>query len=203
MPPRKLLSPSSDRNTAPILDVLQGRLPARGRVLEVASGSGQHAAAFASRFPGIEWIPSDPAEDARASIEAWQADVEAGNLLAPLALEVSENDWVVHVTGPVDAILAINLVHISPWAAAQGLMRGAGLLLQPGGFLFLYGPFRRGGKQTSESNERFESWLKGLSPEYGVRDLADIECECEKNGLTLAETIEMPANNFSLILRKL
>jgi len=186
----------------PILEVLEGRLPEPGCALEIASGSGQHAAAFANRFDGIEWIPSDPDSEARASIEAWRREVASENLQAPLAIDVTASDWTAQVKRSVDAILAINLVHISPWPATQGLMRGAGELLVPGGFLYLYGPYRRDGRQTAESNERFEDWLKGLNPEYGVRDLADIEREGEKNGLTLTETIGMPANNFSLIFRK-
>ena len=202
MPPRKLQSPSSDRNTAPILDVLHERLPARGRALEIASGSGQHAAAFAENFPAITWLPSDPDGDGRDSIEAWRAELKLENLLAPLALDVTRPGWAGTVNGPLEAILAINLVHISPWAASEGLMNGAGELLAPGGFLYLYGPFRRNGRQTAESNERFEAWLKGLSPEFGVRDLADIEREGNRHGLVLTETIEMPANNFSLVLHK-
>lgn len=171
-------------------------------MLEIASGSGEHIISFARAFPQLTWTPSDPDADALDSIEAWIAESRAENIRSPLALDVMAPDWASHVPKMVDAIFAINLIHISPWAAAQGLMRGAGQLLRDGGFLFLYGPYRRDGQQTSESNVRFEEWLKGLSPEYGVRDLADIASEGEQNGLTLAETIDMPANNFSLILRK-
>mgnify|MGYP002624820915 CR=1 FL=1 len=202
MATRKQHSPSAQRNTAPILSVLTPRLPAEGHVLEIASGSGEHVISFAQAFPQLTWTPSDPDADALASIKAWIAESGTENIRSPLALDVMAPDWASHAPKTVDAIFAINLIHISPWAAAEGLMRGAGQLLREGGFLFLYGPYRRDGRQTSESNERFEEWLKGLSPEYGVRDLADIASEGEKNGLTLAETIDMPANNFSLILRK-
>lgn len=202
MTSRKQHSPSSERNTAAILSVLSSRLPERGHVLEIASGSGQHCVAFAEAFPQLTWTPSDPDPDARASIAEWSAESGAANIRPPLNLDVMAPDWATDVPVPVDAIFAINLIHIAPWAAAEGLMHGAGQLLRDGGFLYLYGPYRRDGRQTAESNARFEEWLKGLSPEYGVRDLADIANEGKRNGLTLTETIDMPANNFSLILRK-
>lgn len=202
MPPRKQPSPSSDRNTAPILGVLSACLPSSGRALEIGSGSGQHAAAFARAFPAIEWLPSDPDPQARESIAAWAQETDADNLLPAIDIDVTREDWHAGIEGPLDAVLAINMVHISPWEATLGLMRGAGRLLVPGGILYLYGPYRRDGRQTSESNVRFEQWLKGLSPQYGVRDLADMEREGSANGLLLDEVIDMPANNFSLVLRK-
>lgn len=171
-------------------------------MLEIASGSGEHIISFARAFPQLAWTPSDPDAQALASIGAWIAESGAANIHPPLDLDVMSPGWADAVQSPVDAMFAINLIHISPWAAAEGLMRGAGQLLRDGGFLFLYGPYRRDGRQTAESNVRFEEWLKGLSPEYGVRDLADIASEAGKNGLALEETIDMPANNFSLILRK-
>lgn len=202
MPARKQRSPSSDRNTAPILGVLSARLPASGRALEIGSGSGQHAAAFAREFPGIEWIPSDPDPQARDSIAAWAQEIGADNLCPAIDVDVMRENWHSAMEGPLDSVLAINVVHISPWAATLGLMQGAGRLLAPGGMLYLYGPFRRDGRQTAQSNVRFEQWLKGLSAEYGVRDLADMEREGAANGLQLDEVIDMPANNFSLIFRK-
>lgn len=202
MPARKQPSPSSDRNTAPILGVLSACLPPSGRALEIGSGSGQHAAAFAQAFPAIEWIPSDPDPVARESIAAWAEETGADNLQPAIHIDVTRENWHTGMEEPLDAVLAINMVHISPWEATLGLMRGAGRLLVPGGILYLYGPYRRDGRQTSESNVRFEQWLKGLSPEYGVRDLADMEREGAANGLPLDEIIDMPANNFSLVFRK-
>lgn len=202
MPPRKQSSPSSDRNTAPILGVLQDRLPDKGRALEIGSGSGQHAAAFAKTFAGITWVPSDPEPQARESIAAWSEEVQLANLAAALDLDAARDDWFEDAGAPYDAMLAINVIHISAWPTTKGLMRGAGRLLKPAGMLYLYGPFRRNGEHTSESNVRFEEWLKGLSPEYGVRDLGDVESEASIHGMALEEVIEMPANNFSVIFRK-
>lgn len=182
--------------------MLSERLPESGRALEIGSGSGQHAAAFAEAFPGIDWTPSDPDPQARESISAWTDEVRVANLLSVLDLDVTSEDWFEAAGNPYDAILAINVVHISPWRATKGLMRGAGQLLAPGGFLYLYGPFMREGRHTSDSNVRFEEWLKGLSPEYGVRDLADVEAEANANGLMLDDVVDMPANNFSVFLRK-
>lgn len=202
MPPRKQPSPSSDRNTAPILGVLQDRLPDKGRALEIGSGSGQHAAAFAKTFAGITWVPSDPEPQARESIAAWSEEIRLANLAAALDLDAARDDWFEYAGAPYDAMLAINVIHISAWPTTKGLMRGAGRLLKPAGMLYLYGPFRRNGEHTSESNVRFEEWLKGLSPEYGVRDLGDVESEASIHRLALEEVIEMPANNFSVIFRK-
>lgn len=199
---RKQHAPAAERNTRPILDVLKQHLPEQGRVLEIASGTGQHAVAFARAFPNIEWVPSDPDISARESIAAWAEEARLPNLQPPREIDVTRPGWPKGAGGPFDVILAINLVHISPWAATLGLLKGAGRLLTPGGILYLYGAYRREGEHTSESNIRFEEWLKAQSPEYGVRDMADVEQEANAHGLALADVIEMPANNFSLIFRK-
>ncbi|GBE43604.1 MAG TPA: DUF938 domain-containing protein [Rhizobiales bacterium] len=195
-------APAAGRNTGPILQVLKTQLPASGRALEIASGTGQHAAAFARSFPAITWIPSDPSPDARHSIAAWVEEAGLGNLEAPLDLDVMQEHWPAAAEGPFDAVLAINLIHISPWAACQGLLRGAGALLPERGMLYLYGPYRRGGAHTAGSNVRFEEWLHGQNREWGVRDVGEVERAAATHGLCLDAVIEMPANNFSLVLRK-
>jgi hypothetical protein len=195
-------APAADRNREPILTVLRRCLPAEGRALEIASGTGQHVVAFAGAFPGICWLPTDIDAGARASISAWMDEAGLANIDAPLALDVTAPGWQEGVERPVDAILAINLVHISPWNATQGLMRGAGVLLGPGGLLYLYGPYKRDGAHTAPSNAEFDRWLRSQNPDWGVRDASGVEEEANSNGLTLAEIVEMPANNLSLIFRK-
>jgi SAM-dependent methyltransferase len=182
--------------------VLSEHLPETGRALEIASGSGQHAAAFAKAFPGIDWVPSDPDERARDSIAAWAEEAGSDNLMPVLDIDVTRAAWNEDVEGPFNAILAINMVHISPWAAAEGLLRGAGSLLTSGGLLYLYGPYRKDDAHTADSNIKFDAWLKGQNEQWGVRDMGEVKHQGELNGLHLGETIEMPANNFSLIFRK-
>jgi hypothetical protein len=182
--------------------MLGTRLPQTGRALEIASGSGQHVAVFAKSFPGIQWVPSDLDELARDSISAWCDHTALENIGTPLNLDVSREGWQGGIDGPFDVLLAINLVHIAPWAVAVGLLRGAGELLVKGGQLFLYGPYRKDGAHTAQSNARFEEWLKDQNEEWGVRDMGEVERTAEQFGLHLGEAIEMPANNFSLIFRK-
>ena len=199
---RKQRAPAAERNISPILDVLSAHLPASGRALEIASGTGQHVAAFAGAFPDLVWTPSDPNPDARASTVAWVEDSGAENLKHPLDIDVAASEWPNAVEGPVDVILAINLLHIAPWLVAEGLLAGAAELVAPLGMVYLYGPYRRDGAHTAESNAQFESWLLEQNPEWGVRDLEKVEQEGAKHGLQLEHVIAMPANNFSLILRK-
>ncbi len=194
-------APSAERNTEPILAVLKQHLPASGRVLEIASGTGQHVVAFAGAFPGIEWWPSDPAADARASIAAWRHDAGLDTVRPPLDIDVTRPDWEHGLEGPFAAILAINLVHISPWPAAQGLLRGAAALLGPEGLLYLYGAYMRDGAHTAPSNIDFDAWLRGQDPRWGVRDMGDMEREAAAHGLRLTAVEPMPANNFSLVFR--
>ncbi len=198
--PKRLQSPATARNRQPILTVLQRVLPPRARVLELASGAGEHAVFFAASMPGIAWQPSDPDDEARASIAAWIEAERVTNVLAPIALDVCADDW--GVAGPFDALVAINMIHISPWRATLGLMRGAARLLREQGLLFTYGPYIRHGRHTAPSNEAFDASLKTRNPAWGVRDVADVESAARENGLQLREIVEMPANNLSLVFEK-
>jgi len=150
-------SPSAERNREPILAVLRDVLPASGRVLEIASGTGQHAMCFAGALPGLDWQPSDADADARASIAAWIAHDGLPNVRAPLALDVHQPDWRVDV---LDAVVCINMIHISPWSAAQALFAGASRHLVDGGVLYLYGPYKRQGEHTAPSNDAFDRQLR-------------------------------------------
>lgn len=195
----RMFSPSAARNREPILSALRRALPAHGRVLELASGSGEHAVHFARRLPGLIWRPSDPDADARASIAAWRAHEALSNLLAPLEVDVSQPVWGVEDEAPFDALIACNMAHISPWAATLGLVAGAGRLLRGGGVLFLYGPFMRDGAHTAPSNEAFDGSLRARNREWGVRDVADIARVGAGHELSLRDIVEMPANNLSLV----
>jgi hypothetical protein len=193
-------APATARNREPILAVLQRVLPAEGRVLELAAGSGEHAVFFARKLPDLIWQPSDPDADARASIAAWIEDEGAANVLAPLDIDVCAADW--GAGEGYDAVIAINMIHISPWEATLGLMAGAARGLKPGGVLFTYGPYTRGGAHTAPSNEAFEQWLKARDRRFGVRDVAEVEREANARGLHLHEIVDMPANNFSLVFER-
>ncbi|MGF6963510.1 SAM-dependent methyltransferase [Paraburkholderia sp. WC7.3g] len=192
-------SPSAERNREPILAVLRAALPASGRVLEIASGTGEHAICFAGALPGLDWQPSDADLEARASIAAWTAHAGLANVRAPLALDVHQPDWGVDA---LDAVVCINMIHISPWSAAQALFDGAGRRLVDGGVLYLYGPYRRGGAHTAPSNEAFDQWLKSRDPEWGVRDMEAVVALGDAAGLTCERVVSMPANNFSLVFTK-
>ena len=192
-------APHVARNVGPIADVLAEILPPRGLVLEVASGTGEHGLHFARTFPKLLWQPSDPEPAALRSIEAWRAESGLFNLLPAVSLDVQAADWPVP---EADAILCINMVHISPWSATAGLLRGAGRLLGEGAPLYLYGPYRRAGVETAPSNEAFDESLKARDPDWGLRELEEVVAEAEKHGLRLERVVEMPANNISAILRK-
>ncbi|HTT99528.1 MAG TPA: DUF938 domain-containing protein [Rhizomicrobium sp.] len=193
-------SPATARNREPILNVLCGVLPQNARVLEIASGSGEHAVFMARALPGIVWQPSDPESDARASIAAWIAQENLSNVLPPLAIDVRERDW--SVEGSFDAVVAINMIHYSPWESTRALFDGAGRVLGTMGVVFLYGPYKRGGRHTAPSNEAFEQWLKERDPAFAVRDLDDVEREAGGYGFFMKDVVEMPANNLSLIFRR-
>lgn len=190
-------APATVRNREPILAVLQRVLPRAGRVLELASGSGEHAVFFAAAMPELHWQPSDPDPTARASTAAWIAAGGAKNVLAPLDIDVCAEEW--GAGGPYDAVLAVNMIHISPWEATLCLMAGAATVLRPGGWLITYGPYKRDGEHTAPSNEQFEEWLHARDLRYGVRDIADVEAAAFAQGLALREIVEMPANNFMLV----
>ena len=194
----RLQSPAAARNRGPILEVLRDVLPAGARVLEIASGSGEHAVHFAGAEPGWTWQPSDPHPRALASIAAWREAAGLVNLLEPLPLDVA-SDWPPQT---IDAVVAINLLHISPWATTEALMAGAGRCLVPGGVLVLYGPFRREGRHTAPSNAAFDADLKRRDPRWGIRDLAEVTAEAARHGLAPARVVEMPANNLCVVSRK-
>ena len=192
-------APHVARNAAPIADVLRGVLPERGLVLEIASGTGEHLLHFAGEFPKLLWQPSDPEPAALRSIEAWRAEAGLFNLLPAMSLDARAAEWPV---AAADAILCINMIHISPWAATVGLMRGAGRLLQAGAPLYLYGAYRQAGVETAPSNEAFDESLRARDAEWGLRNLEDVAVEAEKNGFCLDAVTAMPANNLSVVLRK-
>ncbi len=193
-------APHVARNAAPIADVLREVLPAGGLVLEVASGTGEHLLHFAHAFPRLLFQPSDPEPAALRSIEAWRQEAGLSNLLPAVALDARAAEWPV---AKADAILCINMVHISPWDATVGLMRGAGRLLAEGAPLYLYGAYRQAGVETAPSNEAFDADLRARNPEWGVRDLEAVVAEAENNGLRLDAVMEMPANNLSVVFRKI
>ncbi len=191
-------APATQRNREPILAVLKAVLPPRGLVLELASGTGEHAVHFARNLPGLVWQPSDPDAESRASIVAWRAS-GPGNLLAPIAIDAAADDWPINAA---DALVCINMLHISPWAASEGLMRGAGRLLAGAAPLVIYGPFRRVGQALEPSNAAFDADLRRRNPHWGLRSLAEVEQCASLRGLALEQIIPMPANNLALVLRK-
>jgi cyclopropane fatty-acyl-phospholipid synthase-like methyltransferase len=195
----RMFSPSAARNAAPILAVLRQALPAQGMVLEIGCGTGEHAVCFAEAMPSLTWFPSDPDLDSRASTASWIRFRGVNNVLPPLDVDVCSAQWGVESSAPFDAIVSINMVHIAPWAATLGLFAGSGRLLRAGGLLFLYGPFMRDGAHNSPSNAAFDVSLRTRNASWGLRDIADLEHAAEASGLRLRETIEMPANNMSLV----
>jgi SAM-dependent methyltransferase len=194
-----LAYPAPERNKAPILDVLRRVLPAQGKVLEVASGTGQHIVHFAQGMPELAWLPSDPEVAHRDSIQARTTASGCANIAPPLALDVLDRPWPV---GTVDAILCINMVHIAPWPATLALLQEAGAVLEPVGVLYLYGPYRRAGHPTASSNEDFDADLRRRNPEWGLRSLEEVEREAGKAGLALQDVVEMPANNLSVVFTR-
>jgi len=193
------LSPAVARNRDPILAVLRRVLPESGTVLETSSGTGEHAAYFATHLPHLTWQPSDADPDALASITAHREAANAPNLLAPIKLDVTAPVWPVT---RADAVVSINMIHISPWAAAQALMTGASRLLAAGGVLYLYGPFKENGVHTAPSNAAFDASLKARDPRWGVRDVGDVRALADSHGFDFVERIAMPANNLSLVFRR-
>ncbi len=208
-------APATLRNCEPILEVLLKVLPPTGTVLEVASGTGEHAVFFAPRLGPRKWLPSDPNPQLRASIAAWAAHFPCENLYTPIDLDVRTPIWSVEKNAPsgwlngddlnkspITAIVNINMIHISPWSASLGLMAGAGRILPPGGILYLYGPFKRGGKHTAPSNAAFDESLRAQNPEWGIRDLDDVVTAATKQHLIRLDTYQMPANNLSVIFQR-
>jgi hypothetical protein len=201
---RKQYAPATERNRQPILEVLQKVIPKEGNILEIASGTGEHACFFSPYFSPRQWIPSDPDPLLRLSIEAWRQDCKSDNLQIPLDINVTLFDWDEKITHTAIAvIIAINLIHISPWSACQGLMAGAGRLLPSGGILYLYGPYKQQGQHTAISNEAFDQSLRSRNSEWGVRNLEEVVQLAETHQLILQQIIPMPANNLSLIFHHL
>lgn len=206
-------SPSAERNKDPILQVLKEVLPPEGSVLEIASGSGQHAAYFAPKLAPRHWIPSDPQPELRSSILAWRSDQPCSQLHPPLDLDVVQPTWpveddrLVKTIGAVEipeirAIVNINMIHIAPWEACLSLLVGAGRILQDDGVLFLYGPYKREGKHTAPSNAAFDESLKARNSSWGIRDIEAVLRVAEQQGFHSPRIFPMPANNFSLVFQR-
>ncbi len=196
-------APATDRNREAILEVLLRVLPPEGDILEISSGTGQHALYFAPHVYPRPWIPSDCNELALESIKAWAGYCPTDNLAPPLFIDVEIPQWSDKIVfDNIKAIVNINMIHIAPFSACQGLMAGAARILSPRDILYLYGPYKIGGKHTSESNEIFHHSLQVQSRLWGVRDLEEVVALAEKEGFSLQETIPMPANNFSVIFQK-
>jgi hypothetical protein len=213
-------APATSRNREPILAILCEELPPSGRVLEIASGTGEHAAAFAAALPQIMWQPTDPDSDALASIAAWRDAEGSPNLLAPFALDAAAPVWPVEQADAVvcininsnscdqqksaiyDACVCINMVHISNWTATVGLFKGCAKVLAPGAPLILYGPYIEDGIDTAASNMEFDRSLKERNPEWGLRNVADMDKVAAEFGFKRTTRVEMPANNLMLIYRR-
>ena len=192
-------APATDRNRGPLLAVLARVFAAPGRVLEIAAGTGQHAAYFASALPHLRWQPSDRDDAGFASIVAWSTEANAPGLAPPVVLDVTAADWSVD---EVDYIFCANMIHIAPREALLGLVAGAGRVLAPGGRLVLYGPYKVGGAHTAPSNEAFDESLRSRDPRWGIRDLEDLIHAAAARGIVHEETIQMPANNLTVVLRR-
>jgi cyclopropane fatty-acyl-phospholipid synthase-like methyltransferase len=197
-------APAAERNKQPIAQVLTRVLDplqqSGGTVLEIASGTGQHVVHLASVLPNLHFVPSDLDPSARASIDAWRVETELPNVAVALDLDVCAPSWPLE---QVDAIVCINMIHIAPWDACEGLMRGAGRSLPAGGVLYLYGPFAHDGRHTAPSNAAFDEDLRARDSSWGIRDLLEVERSARTQQLTLEETVPMPANNLSLVFRRL
>ena len=200
-PPGAQSSPAAARNVQPILQVLKAHLPGRGRVLEIAAGSGQHAVAFAAALPDLDWTPSDPSPEARTSIDAWATASGATNLRAALDLDVTDpGSW---PEGPVEAVVCINMIHISPWAATEGLMTLAARMLVTNGLLYLYGPYLEADTPLAPSNAAFDASLKARDSAWGLRDRDAVVALAADYNLAFTFRRAMPANNLSLLFRRL
>lgn len=199
----KQYAPATQRNRQPILEVLQRFLPQQGNILEIASGTGEHAVFFATNFPNCQWYPSDRDRQLRDSIKAWSQESLQPNLHPPLDIDASSPRWSIEEKNmTIHAIVNINMIHISPYSACEGLMAGAGRILASHGILYLYGPYKREGKHTSLSNETFDKSLRDRDSRWGVRNLEDVIALAKKANLDLKEVVSMPANNLSVIFVK-
>ena len=188
---------AADRNKGPILDVLEEALPERGLILEIASGAGRHVAYFAAALAGPVWQPSEPDPQLRRMIAAAVTGIP--NIRAPLDLDVLQQPWPI---AAADAIVNINMIHVTPWAATGALMRGAGEVLADGGVLYMYGPYRRFGGHTAPSNAAFDERLRMQDDQWGLRDMEEVERLAGEAGFSLERRVAMPANNFSLVFQR-
>jgi SAM-dependent methyltransferase len=195
----RIVSPSAERNKEPITELLIRVLPTQGDVLEVGSGTGQHVLRFGQAMLDIRWQPTERDADSLKSIASWLTCATLPNVNAPLHLDVHDEVWPV---AEVAAVVCINMVHIAPLSATEGLLRGATNVIVPGGMLFLYGPYRRQGRHVSPSNEAFDKLLKAENPQWGVRNLEDVALLAASKGLELQETHDMPSNNLAVVFRK-
>jgi len=192
-------APATARNREPILGVLERVLPPSGLVLEISAGTGEHAAFFAAALPHLTWQPTDRDERSLLSIAAHRDAAGLGNLLPPLLLDATAQVWPV---ARAAAVICINMIHIAPWSACEGLMAGAARTLPPSGVLYLYGPYKEGGEHTADSNRRFDLDLQLRDPSWGVRNLEDVVALAASHGFHLSEIVTMPANNRSLVFAK-
>ncbi|MGK7932420.1 MAG: DUF938 domain-containing protein [Microcystaceae cyanobacterium] len=196
-------APATQRNRQPILEVLQSTLPATGNILEIASGTGEHAVFFAPFFSSRQWFPSDVNPISCQSIEAWRQHSSVENVQSSCIINVLNHQWWQEINIPnLTTIININMIHISPWQATVGLMEGASYLLPQDGILYLYGPYQQEGKHTAPSNESFDQSLQAQNPEWGVRHLEEVIELADKNQLLWQQTVKMPANNLSVIFKK-
>jgi Protein of unknown function (DUF938) len=206
LPDLRRYAPATQRNREPILEVLRQVLPPTGTILEISSGTGEHAIFMAPHLAPRQWLPSDPNPDARASITAWQQTAPSANLHPPIDLDASSPQWSVESDerwklDPITAIVNINMVHIAPKSAYLGLMAGASRILPHKGILYLYGPFKQDGVHTAPSNAAFDASLQSQNPEWGIRDLAEIAAAAATHNLHLHKIFPMPANNLSVIFQ--
>ncbi len=195
-------APATQRNREPILEVLFRVLPPQGNILEIASGTGEHSIFFAPRLAPRQWYPSEPQPQLRESITTWRNYFKSDNLHPPLDIDAAADIWSIEKQDiTINAIVNINMIHISPWETCLGLMAGAKRILPVGGILYLYGPYKRNGKHTAPSNQAFDQSLRSQNPEWGVRNLEDVVSVAQENSLVLQEIVPMPANNLSVVFK--
>jgi len=201
----KRFAPATDRNRDPLLTVLKSQLPDAGTVLEVAAGTGQHAVYFASALAPRLWLPTDQSSANVASIASWSSDMPSPNLLQTQSLDVLDDVWPVEqcaLPEPISAVVNINMIHIAPWECCAALFRGAARILDVGGVVLLYGPFKRKNVRTAPSNEAFDQQLKAQDPQWGIRTLEAVVAIATQAGLECSDVISMPANNLSVVFRR-
>jgi cyclopropane fatty-acyl-phospholipid synthase-like methyltransferase len=201
-PPGALHAPHTGRNSDPSLNILKRVLRGTSAVLEIGCGTGEQAPYFAAALPQLRWLPTDFSAAAIASAAAWRTGAKIKNILPPAQLDAASPPWALPIGFAPDAIISINMIHIAPMAACEGLIAGAGALLGEGGVLFLYGPYKQGGAHTAPSNEMFDQSLRSRDPAWGIRDIETIIELAQHNGLAHQETIDMPSNNLSVIFRR-